>query len=99
MEQIEKPKTIQLESNYPNPFNGGTYFAMQLEKRCSVDVSIFDVLGKRVRTLLKAYLPAGRYPLYWDGLSERGVDLPSGLYFIIIRSHGFKLVRRIEKIK
>jgi len=71
---------FELEQNYPNPFNGTTQIALTLHKASSVDLSIFDLNGQKIRTLKKGLFNEGRYTLQWNGLNDQGIAVSSGVY-------------------
>ncbi|MDZ7362990.1 MAG: T9SS type A sorting domain-containing protein [candidate division KSB1 bacterium] len=74
------PLSFELARNYPNPFNPSTMTKYELPQQVEVKLVIFDVLGRRVRTLVNQRQPAGRYTLTWDGRNEQGQVLASGVY-------------------
>ncbi len=71
-----KPNRITLEQNYPNPFNAETVISYQLTVNCEIELSIFNVLGQKVTTLVNRRQETGSYRVTWDAS-----DFPSGLYF------------------
>lgn len=72
--------------NNPNPFNPSTTLVLQMKTGGPVRVEIFDAGGRRVRLLHEGLLAAGRQTLEWDGRSESGAALPSGMYFARLAS-------------
>jgi flagellar hook assembly protein FlgD len=70
-----------LAQNRPNPFNPHTSIEFGLSRAGKVALRVFDVHGRMVRTLVRGHLPAGQHTVAWDGTSERGETVPSGLYF------------------
>lgn len=66
--------------NYPNPFNERTIFDFSLPTDQQIDLSIFDICGKKVKTLLSNKLPAGPHQITWDGSSDIGVKTATGVY-------------------
>lgn len=72
----------------PNPFNPMTRVALEIERDGPATVTIHDARGRRVRTLLDGALEAGRHTLAWDGRSDGGGELPSGLYLARARAAG-----------
>lgn len=66
---------------YPNPFRAATSVAFQLDEPASVQLTIHDVGGRRVRTLIAARVPAGRHAAMWDGRDDSGLAVPGGTYF------------------
>jgi subtilisin-like proprotein convertase family protein len=76
VENNHVPVKMKLSQNYPNPFNASTNISYSLIKQSGVRISIFDVLGREVKTLVNTKLPAGEYVL-----SFNANDMASGLYF------------------
>lgn len=72
---------LQLEQNAPNPFNPSTSISFVLPGAARVRVEVFDVGGRRVRTLLDGAMIAGRHSVRWDGTSDHGTQVASGTYF------------------
>jgi len=79
--------TIHLDVDaYPNPFKGATRVRFDLPEGAGVRIEIFDVSGRRIRTLLDGWVAKGSHEVNWNGRGEGGVDLPRGVYFCRIRS-------------
>ncbi|RKZ30913.1 hypothetical protein DRQ36_03890 [bacterium] len=74
------PKELALRDNYPNPFNPATSIEFDLPKDGVVELAVYDVLGKRVTTLLDDNMKAGTHRIIWSGRNDRGQELPSGVY-------------------
>jgi hypothetical protein len=74
--QLERPLTFILSQNYPNPFNPVTMIDYQLPMTCEVELSIYNLLGQKVKTLVSKKQPAGYYKVAWDGSG-----FGSGVYF------------------
>ena len=72
---------FQLYQNYPNPFNPVTAITFYLQQSSHVEIRIYDVLGKEVRTLAKNDLPQGSHTVSWNGTTNEGGDAASGVYF------------------
>jgi uncharacterized delta-60 repeat protein len=77
----ERPSQFDLSQNYPNPFNPSTKIEFTLAKSGLVTLEIYDVLGRRVRTLVSEELSAGYKSVIWDGKNEDGNEVASGVYF------------------
>ena len=75
------PEEFVLYQNYPNPFNPVTTINYWLSKRSHVELVIYNLLGKQVRTLLNQQQMSGKYQVKWDGRDDQGNDLSSGMYF------------------
>jgi hypothetical protein len=74
------PDEFRLEQNYPNPFNPATSIAYSLDARAHVTIDIYNVLGRKVRTLINDTQPAGSYQVVWDGTDQTGRAVATGLY-------------------
>ncbi|UCE17117.1 MAG: T9SS type A sorting domain-containing protein [Gemmatimonadota bacterium] len=83
------PTNFHLTQNYPNPFNPTTSFDLSVPTSEMVNAVIYNVMGQKVRTLVSEELPAGYYTLTWDGLSELGIPVTSGVYFCQVKAGTF----------
>ena len=83
----------------PNPFNPQTRIRFSLDRRRQLDLSIYDVAGRRVRALANGPLDAGHYTLTWDGRSDRGLVLPSGVYWLLLDAEGFRSTAKLVMIR
>ena len=94
------PEETALLPNYPNPFNPETWIPYQLAKRMDVNVLIYAVDGKLVRTLKLGQQAAGVYAsrnraAYWDGKNEVGESVASGVYFYTLEAGDFTATRKM----
>ncbi|NIA32049.1 MAG: T9SS type A sorting domain-containing protein, partial [Actinobacteria bacterium] len=80
---------------YPNPFNSATRIKFYLYQSNNVTVQIFDLLGRKLKTLWQGQLPAGWHEQKWQGVDQSDRELPSGIYFVRIQI-GNKL--RMQKV-
>jgi len=69
----------------PNPFRGSAHILLVLPSSRQVEVSVFDIVGRRVRRLQHGVLEAGAHHLVWDGIDDSGHRRPAGLYFVSAR--------------
>ncbi len=74
------PRQFAFQPNYPNPFNPSTTLEFHLPKAAEASLVIYNSLGQRVRSLVSNNLPAGIHTITWDGRSDNGSSLPSGIY-------------------
>jgi photosystem II stability/assembly factor-like uncharacterized protein len=88
------PSTFHLYQNYPNPFNPTTTIKYTLPEKIFVHLSVYDILGKEVRTLVKEQQNAGTHSVEFDG--ER---LPSGVYFYRLTAGTKTFVRKAVLMK
>lgn len=75
------PQDFQLGQNYPNPFNPTTNIPFRIFRKAKVKISIFDLNGKLVKTVLDSSLPAGSHTAIWNGTNAAGKAQASGIYF------------------
>jgi hypothetical protein len=78
----ELPRSFDLGQNYPNPFNPSTTIPFSLPKAALVTMTVYDVLGTPVKTLLCDFMDVGAHSAHWDGRDEAGQALPSGSYVL-----------------
>jgi hypothetical protein len=90
-----RPVGARLDQNVPNPFNPSTRIEFALPAQCSVDLAVFDIAGRRVRTLLAGSLSAGPHHCLWDGRDDSGSRIASGLYVYRLKTPEGVLARRM----
>lgn len=86
------PTAFALEQNYPNPFNPSTEISFALPSAGKVELSIYNLLGQKVNTLVDGELPAGNHVVTWNGTSTNGASVASGVYLYRIVSNGGSFV-------
>ncbi|MCK5147939.1 T9SS type A sorting domain-containing protein [bacterium] len=82
----DAPKETVLEPPFPNPFNPETKIGYQLSKSSRIEIVIYNLLGRRVKTLVDRYQTAGSYNIYWHGRDEAGNQTSTGTYLIVLRT-------------
>jgi hypothetical protein len=90
---------LVLPPNYPNPFNPGTTVEYVLPVQGPVTVRVFDVTGSPVRTLVDEVQPAGAQRVRWDGRSDAGGGVASGVYLLRIEAAGIVRTRKMTMLK
>jgi hypothetical protein len=93
------PTEFALHENYPNPFNPGTTISYALPKAANVRLAIFNLRGQLVRTLVDEELPAGLHKVQWDGRSDAGAPLASGVYVYRMQAGSFVQTRKMILMK
>ena len=83
------PTDFALQQNYPNPFNPETTIRYQLPKASDVTLTIYNLRGQLVWTLISGPISAGRHKVVWDGNDERGVRAASSVYVLQLKTKGF----------
>ncbi len=92
-----QPKTYAaaIAQNFPNPFVGSTTIRYTLAQAAPCQIAVYNVTGQRVATLVNESLQPGEYAVRWNGRSDRGDRLRSGLYFYRITAGSFVRSRKL----
>jgi hypothetical protein len=85
-QSISQNNTFQLEQNYPNPFSSNTSISYNLLVPSEVSLSIYDLNGKKIRTLVNMEQAAGMHQQSWDGTMNNGSSAPSGEYLFSLEA-------------
>ncbi|MFH1686848.1 MAG: T9SS type A sorting domain-containing protein [bacterium] len=93
------PQEYVLRQNYPNPFNPETYIEFALPKGSHTVLEIYNVLGRRVNTLVDEYLSAGEKVVVWDGTDLNGSVVSSGIYFYRIQAADYRATKKMVLMK
>jgi flagellar hook assembly protein FlgD len=88
-----------LAQNYPNPFNPSTRIRYSLARNSQVSLSIYNVAGQLVKTLVNDTRTAGPHAVTWDGRDDRGVPVASGVYFYRLVAGDFTKTRKLTLLK
>ena len=96
---MELPKNFALYQNYPNPFNPKTTIEYDLNNDGRVKLDVFDVSGRRVRTLLNEDQTRGRHRALWNGMTDEEAECSGGVYFVRIHSNGYMKTLRTVLLK
>ena len=93
------PMAYQLVQNYPNPFNASTTIRFRLPETRRVTIEVYDILGRRVKTLVDGSRTAGWHRVRFDGVDKDGKKLSSGVYLYRMEAGDFMSVRRLLLLK
>ncbi|HKJ45656.1 MAG TPA: T9SS type A sorting domain-containing protein [Balneolales bacterium] len=88
------PSKYKLEQNYPNPFNPTTNIAFQIPQKSMVTLSVYNILGQKVQTLVRGERAAGHYTVRFDGSA-----LSSGVYIYRLKAGSFTQTKELTLIK
>jgi hypothetical protein len=88
-----------LSQNYPNPFTTSTVMELRISRPMWLEASVFDLNGKRLRTLLASNVLMGTRKLLWDGTDDVGSIVPSGIYWVKVTSGQATLTRKVLFLK
>ncbi|MBT5056046.1 MAG: T9SS type A sorting domain-containing protein [Gemmatimonadetes bacterium] len=96
-----EPMHFALSQAYPNPFNPSTQIEFAIAQDTPTSLTVYDVLGQRVRTLVRAVdgLGAGFYSVTWDGTDHQGRPVGNGLYFYRLATPAFQRTGKMMMIK
>jgi hypothetical protein len=92
-------KPFALAQNRPNPFNPSTSIKFNVERTGHVEIAVFNLSGRKIKTLASRSYPAGEHSVMWDGRDEAGAAMPSGLYVYRYNSGGQSQSRKMMLVK
>jgi len=98
-ERASMPGSVALGQNVPNPFNASTVIEYSVSSRSPVEIAVYDILGRKVSTLVDEVKAPGNYVTYWNGNSSEGKPSATGIYFYIIRGQDFFETRKMLLLK
>ncbi|UCF63506.1 MAG: T9SS type A sorting domain-containing protein [bacterium] len=95
------PSVIHLAQNYPNPFNPSTtiFFSVENEEPLRITLTIYDILGQRINTLINEELGSGQYEIMWDGKNDRGISVPSGIYLYRLQAGTYRFSKKMYLLR
>ncbi len=93
------PEMHSLQQNIPNPFNPYTEINYEIGQDADVNISIYNLLGEKVRTLVDNHHSAGPYKVEWDGCDDYGKPLASGMYFYKMVAEDYKETKKMILLK
>jgi len=96
---VEAPKACRLAQNCPNPFNPWTALRYDLPEAGRVRLSLYNVSGQLIRTLVDGERPAGSYSVVWDGTDDAGRNVASGVYLCRMIAGEFGAVRKLVLVR
>ena len=94
-EDVTAPTMFSLHPAYPNPFNSNTVIEFSVPVTCQTRLTVYNILGQKVTTLLDDIIDAGEHTIRWDGKSNLGNDVASGVYLIGMDAQSH---HRVEKV-
>jgi hypothetical protein len=95
LESDQEPLRNTLYQNYPNPFKSSTSIAYSVNQQTHVEISVFNVRGQKVRTLVSGGVPPGKYVVAWDCRGDRGEDVSPGVYFYRMRTGSYIAIKKL----
>jgi hypothetical protein len=93
------PPRFSLLQNFPNPFNPSTTISFDVERSGPVRLEVFDLAGRKVRTLVDRRYEAGRHAVRWNGLDDAGAAVSSGVYLVRYESREGSAMKKAILVK
>ena len=93
------PSEFSLEQNYPNPFNPITNMNFELPRSGRVMLTIYNVRGQVVKTIMNENLSYGYHTATWQGRDNQGRSVASGVYFSELQASGIRKMRKMILLK
>jgi len=93
------PEMLIVDPAYPNPFNSSVIIPVRLRVPSKVDLRVINILGREVYQRSSLHLSTGTHRLVWDGSTSSGIPLPSGMYFMEVKSISNRVLRQVELLK
>lgn len=84
-----------LSQNFPNPFNSRTVIKYNLHGNGKISINIYDIIGRKITTLLSEEQSAGEHYILWNGRNNLGYDIASGIYFYNIIFNGLSITKKM----
>jgi len=96
---LRQTRSATLTQNFPNPFNPTTSITFTIRRTTDISLTVYDILGRKIRTLLNETRPGGTYSVVWDGKNAVGRQVASGHYFYRIEAGEFNSTRTMLLLK
>jgi hypothetical protein len=96
---IKLPLNFELRQNYPNPFNPVTEIVFFLPRSQQVKLIVYDILGRRIKSIFNGKLEAGQHKVTWNGSDELNHRVASGIYFYQIQTPDYIQVKKMILIQ
>ena len=93
------PQGLELFQNYPNPFNPQTTIRYNLPQGSQVRLTIYNIAGQKVKTLVEEHQTAGHNAVRWNGTDDNGSEVTSGIYFYRIQAGEFTQTKKMVILK
>ncbi|MBN2010811.1 T9SS type A sorting domain-containing protein [candidate division KSB1 bacterium] len=97
--QRRTPGSFTISANYPNPFNPSTTIRYEMASAGQMEISVFDIQGREIKTLLNEARQPGSYAIAWDGSDALGRSVSSGTYFIRFKSENEQKLQKVVLLK
>ncbi len=99
VDELMVPERTELLGNYPNPFNPVTVIRYNLHEAQDIRLTVYNLIGQQVATLVSGEQAAGRYEVRWDGLNHSGVPLAGGMYIYRFETADYSKTMKMMYLK
>ena len=99
MNSQDLPEKFGIKSCYPNPFNPSTTINYFVDYESEIYITVYNLLGEKVRELENSLKTPGTYSIQWDGINDFNEKVATGIYFIELKNANLKDVRKVTFIK
>jgi hypothetical protein len=93
------PRRTTLGDPTPNPFNPAVMLPYSVGKAGRVEISVFDIRGRKIRGLVRSVHERGAFHTTWDGCDQRGSAMPAGVYFVRIKGGITVISKKVTLLK
>ena len=93
------PEVFALHQNYPNPFNPITQIRYDLPEKKYVSINIYDVMGRKIKSLVNSIQDAGYRSIHWNAMSDLGQPVSGGMYIYTIQAGEFRQTNKMVLLK
>ncbi len=94
-----EPVSFKLKQNYPNPFNPSTRISYSLERSSNVSITVYNMLGEKIKTLVNGTRNAGSHTVVWNGTDQMGAQVSSGVYLYRLTADQRSVTQKMTLIK
>jgi hypothetical protein len=93
------PEAYALHQNYPNPFNPTTQIRYDLPEESYVNINIYDLMGRKIKSLINTHQESGYRLIHWNATSDLGQPVSAGMYIYTIQAGEFRQTRKMVLLK
>ena len=93
------PEKFDLIGCYPNPFNPNINIEFSVPYNSYINLNIYDISGKKVKSLINNNMDAGYININWDGINDSGAEISSGIYFVLLEMNNQRFINKVTMLK
>ena len=90
---------VKIYQNYPNPFNPSTSLKFDLQRREMVNITIYDLLGNRIKNLVNNHYSIGSHSISWHARNDKGQPVSAGVYIYKVQAGEFQTTKKMILLK